>query len=337
MYEKAKKFHIQGKKVSLADDLREKLDRLEEMLPAVKRMDSGQVLALLHKLDEVETTLNNIDPNDLPGERSRFESIQGRFRKQSGRLLRNLGGAEVLRQHRVSGIVESERWWWHLDRIVAKNRRQTLKRAGMVAGVIAVIIGALVVLFNTILKPSPEAVARLEAENRAYGAIELGDYEEALLAIDEGLVKVPGDVSLLVVRGALLQSLNRNDEAEVVFEKVQEELGPIDYHLALAQVYLRVGQFEQSEEEAKTALEIERESARGWMALGQAQELQGKYLEALDSFEVASQLAYENNENELYVMARISLARLTEAMPAMSLEQPTIEPQPGEGTLESAE
>jgi tetratricopeptide (TPR) repeat protein len=112
-----------------------------------------------------------------------------------------------------------------------------------------------------------------------------------------------------------------------VFSLVQELFNdPVEYHLARGQVYLRTGQVEQAENEAMAALELNNEFARSWMILGQSLEMQGRTGEAMEAYETSGEIAFENEENEIYVMARLALAHLTETLPAMPLQEDTVEP-----------
>jgi len=329
--DKSKKLDfVQEKKLGPADDLREALSHLEDVLPVIKLMDSVQALKLLNDLDHITATIEKLDPdgNALIAEWSRFKSVQGRLKKNTQKLLKLVGGEEMLAQRRPQPVPPVDHWWWYLDEIVAEQRQRNLKRAGIFSVIVLLIIGAVLVLFNTILKPSPEVVARLNAETDAYTAIEQeGDFDKALAALDEGLGAVPNDPSLLMIKGVVLQLLERNAEAEDVFSSVQEILNnPIEYYLARAQVYLRVGQFEQAERDARAALALNDEFARGWMVLGQSLEMQEKYVDAMAAYETTSEIALENEENELYVMSRMALARLTESLPARSFGEGTVEP-----------
>jgi len=329
--DKSKKLDfVQDKKLGPVDDLREELRRLEEVPPVIKSMDSAQALKLLNDLDHVTATFEKLDPagEALTAEWSRFESVQGRLKQDGRKLLKLIGGEEILAKYRPQPGPPADHWWWYLDEMAAEQRQRNLKRIGILGIIALVIIGGIAVLFNTVLKPSPEAIARLDAETGAYAAIEQeGDFDKALAAIDEGLLTVPNDPSLLVIKGVVLQMLERNAEAEDVFSLVQEIINdPVEYYLTRAQVYLRVGQFEQAERDARSALALNEKFAQSWMILGQSLEMQEKYVDAMAAYETTSEIALDDGENELYVMSRVALARLTEALPATSFGEGTVEP-----------
>ena len=324
---------VQGKKLSPADDLREELSRLEDVLPGIKALDSAQVVKLLHELDHVVATFEKLDPagDALTAEWSRFQAVQGRLKQDASKLLKLLGGTESLARQRPEPAPPADHWWWYLDKMVAQKRQYNLKRISTLIVIVLVIVGGIVILLNTVFKPSPEAVARLNAEGNAYAAVEQeGDFAKALAAIDEGLAVAPNDPSMLAIKGVVLQLLGREAEAEDVFAQVKKNLNdPIAYHLTLAQVYLRLGQPEQTERETRAALALNDEFARSWLLLGQSLEMQGKYIEAIDAYETTGEIASQNDENEIYVMSRMALAHLSEALPALPMEgttEPTVEP-----------
>jgi tetratricopeptide (TPR) repeat protein len=319
---------LQEKKLSPVDELREILSSLEESHVKIQSMDSTQVLTLLRDLDHVDADLKAFEANglDLRPERSRFEMIQGRLRKRANPLLKAVGGQSVLREQRPTPAPPPEQWWWYIDEIIAAQRQRLLRRLGIGLVVLLLVIGGIILVFNTILAPSPEVVARLEAENEAYSAIEQGDYQEALAFVDEGLTQVPGDPSLLIIKGVLQQTLGEEEKAEQTFAQVQEALDdPKEFYLARGQLYLRLNQAEQAESDINAALELDEDFARTWLLLGQVLEIKGKTLEASQAYEKAGQLAFDQGENEIYVISRMALARLSQAPP----------PLPGEATVES--
>jgi Tfp pilus assembly protein PilF len=181
-----------------------------------------------------------------------------------------------------------------------------------------------VLAFKTILAPSPEAVARLEAVNLAFAAIDEGNYRGALVSVEEGLDKVPGDPELLIFKGILHQILGEEEKAEQSFVQTQENLdNSINFYLVRSQLYLRLNQPEQAERDVQTVLELDENVAKAWLFLGQAFEVQGKRVEAMQAYETAGELAFEQGENEVYVLARVALGQLSQVPDMRGGETPT--------------
>lgn len=327
--------YLQDKKLSPADELRTKLSELERVHLKISTMDAVQALALLHDLDWVKETLSQFEAAgvDLRSEEGRFQAVQGRIKNKIVPLLRAIGGAAALSQRRPAPPWPSEQWWWYIDEMVAAHQRRLLRRVGIGLLIVLLIGGGIILALNTVLAPSPEAVARMEAENGAYKAVDQADYQGALSAVNAGLAKVPGDVGLLIFKGVLQQDLGQKEQAAQSFEQAQKILNnPREFFLARGQIYVRLNQAQAVEQDARSALALDDKFARSWLMLGQALEMEGKIAEALDAYDTASNLALESGENEIYVMARVATARLTQMAPAM-LGTPTItEPTTTPGT-----
>ena len=181
----------------------------------------------------------------------------------------------------------------------------------IVAVIVLVIVGAVFLAFNTILAPPPEVMARIDAENNAFLAIDEGDLQAALEAVEAGLTKVPGEPRLTLFKGVLQEDLGREVAAAATFGQAEAAFGdPVGYFLARAQLRLRVDQPELAEQDVRAALDIEEDLPGGWLILGQTLELQGRAFEAIQAYQRAGDLALDQGENEVVVLSRLALARL---------------------------
>jgi tetratricopeptide (TPR) repeat protein len=312
--------YLQKKWLGPADELRERLSQLEEADAAIKLMDSTQALNLLQNLDWIAQRFEELEAGgmDLRPERGRFQTVKGQIEKKPSVLLRAIGGPTALVQHRSAPAPPRENSWWYLDEIAEVQQKKTLRRYGIILAVIVVIIGALVLLFNTVLKPSPEAIARLNAQNDANFAIDEGDFELALTILEDGLNKVPEDPSLLILKGVVQQELGDEAAAAEIFAQVQEMLDdPTALYLMRARLYLRMNQPEKATQEIEVALDLDEENAMAWLLLGQALVVQGHYYDALQSYEIASDIAFETDENEVYVLSKMALGQLRQSPPPL--------------------
>jgi len=311
--------YLQQKKLNPADELREILISLEERVVKVKGISSTQALLVLRDLDQFYTLFDQLTAAglDLQAEEGRFNALQGRVRQAVGPLLKALGGAAALAEHRPTPAPSRERWWWYLHERVAAQRQRRIRQLTIVAVILVGVIGGLVVLFNTVLAPSPEAVARLEAENASYAAMEAGDFQAALAAIEAGLAQVPDDPNMLLLKGVLEAAAGQEAEAERIFAQVESSFGnPINYYLQRSQLELRINRPDKAEANARQALTLDENSATAWLLLGQALETQGRGFEAVRAYEMAGDLAFESGNSQIVVLARLALARLgAEAIP----------------------
>lgn len=305
--------YLQQKKLNPADELREFLNSLAERQLKIKAMTAAEALSWLQDMDHVDILFEQLKATglDLRPEQGRFQSIQTRLEKQAGPLLRSLGGSAALNAQRPRPAPPPEKWWWYLDQRVTARQQQLVRRLVITLIIVLASLGGIVLLFQTILAPSPETVARLETENAAYLAIDAGDYPQALAVLEQGLVKVPQDPSLLLLKGVVQAALADKAGAAQSFDQAKLGLeNPFDFYLSRSQLELRVGQPAIAEADARAALEIDQNSSRAWLLLGQALEFQQKNFEAISAYEKAGNLALANGEHEVVVLARLALGRI---------------------------
>lgn len=268
---------------------------------------------LLQDLDQVHSLFDRLEAtglNLLP-EQGRFKSVQSRLKTRVNLLLRALGGAAALDQYRPVPEPSRERWWWYIHEMVAVQQRRLIHQISVGLVIILLLVGGVVLAFNTVLAPSPETLARVEAENEAFAAVEQGNYREALSSVDKGLAKIPGNPHLLMLQGALYEILGEENQAEKNFAQARSILNdPLAFYLTGGQLQLRLNQPQRAESDARAALELDENVAMAWLLLGQALEFQGRKVEAIPAYEKASRLAVDSGDNEIVVLARLALARL---------------------------
>lgn len=303
--------YLQQKKLNPADELREILASLEERQPLLTFFNVEQARSFLLDLDRLDALFYELELAglDLLPEQGRFQSLQSRLQKKATLLLRLLGGPAALSVLRPAPAPPTEKWWWCLDQLAAAQRQRLRRQIGLMVGVVALFIGGLVILFQTVLAPSPEILIRLEAENTAYEAIDSRQYRAALASVEQGLAKVPGDPELLILKGVLQEVLG--EDAAVTFDQARALLNDsLDFYLTRSQLQLRVDQPVKAEADARAALELDQNSAKTWFLLGQTLEAQDKLAEAVPAYQKASELAVDSGDGEIVVMARLALGRL---------------------------
>ncbi|MCB9100920.1 MAG: tetratricopeptide repeat protein [Anaerolineales bacterium] len=308
--------YLQQKKLTPTDELRDLLKQLEDGQPQLKQINPTQALITLRNLDQAYQLFSQLETTgaDLAAERGRFNSIQAHLKKRVGLFLKGLGGASTLEEFRAKPAPPRERWWWFIDELVAAQQRLVLKRLVVTAVIAISLLAGLIIAFKTVWAPSPEAVARLEGEDNAFAAFDEGNYVDSIAAVDHALTIVPDDPGLLVIRGVALEALGRADEAQQNFDKAQTLFeSPINFHIGRGQIYLRTSQFEKTEAEARSVLALDETNATAWLLLGQSLELQDKRTEAITAYQQASELAVASGNNEVVVLARLALGRMSSA------------------------
>jgi tetratricopeptide (TPR) repeat protein len=315
--------YVQQKKLNPADELRELIDTVEERRPALNTMNSAQALDLLQTLDQAYLLFHQLETaglNLLP-EQGRFEAIQNSFKNKANTILNALGGPAVLAKHRPQPVPERERWWWYIHEMVAARNQRLLKQVVMGVILVGLILGGILLAFETVLAPSPETVARLDAENDGMARFEEGNYQEALAAVEKGLAVVPDDANLLIFKGILEEFLGQEAEATQAFQAAQESLtdDPTAFYLGRGQLYLRVGELEKAKADVQQALAINEKSSLAWLMLGQVLESQNDKFESMSAYERASELALADNNFQVVVLARLGLGRMGMVPPPLEV------------------
>ena len=304
---------LQQKKLSRADELREQLSSLEDRKTTLNKMTSTGALFLLRDLDQTYALFKQLEPDslDLTPEIHRFDVIQNYYKSKAIRIQRVLGGAEAISRHRPVPEPERARWWWYLPEIVKEQQQRALRRTLISFIIFLLVVGGIAFAFETFLAPSPEAVARLEAENNSFAAFEEGDLNKVIAEIETGLAVAPNDPGLLIIKGVAQEQLDNDQEAAQSFEQARANLpDPSLFYLNRSQVYFRINQLTKVEEDARTALELNKNLSLAWLLLGQTLEAQGRRFEAVSAYQEAGNVALETGNNEVVVLARLALSRM---------------------------
>ncbi|MDM8530811.1 hypothetical protein QUF63_06540 [Anaerolineales bacterium HSG25] len=307
--------HLQTKKLSRADELRELLSSLESRAPRLKNLTETKMLILLRDLDRVHKLFEALQSTglDLTAEASRFNSLQLRLQRSTVTIVKQLGGAQVMRDHRPKSADEVDQWWWYIDSAIVDRQKRIVMNIAMVLGIFFAVVIGFYVAFQTVLAPEPSVVARLEVENAVYQTLLYSEYEKALAQVDEGLQNdlLTDDPTLLLLKGTIHDSLNQPEQAEESFNRVKTVINdPVTFYIARAQLYLRNANVDKAEEDIRQVIKLDERKSSAWLMLGQIFETQGKRFDAIRTYEHAGNLATENGDNEVVVMARMALAQM---------------------------
>jgi tetratricopeptide (TPR) repeat protein len=305
--------YLQQKKFNTADELRDRLTRLEGKLAKIKQIDQSEASAVLSDMDRASQIIDNLTASgvNLAPEVGRFGSIERRLRKNAKPFLKVIGGPAILQQNLPTPPPSATHWWWQIDQIVAAHRRQRQRRMMLTAAVVLLVIAGITIAMQTVFAPDPAVIARVNAENQAFTALSAGDSQAALAAIETGLVDVPGEANLLLFKAVLLDVLgDETTSAEVAEQAMVALADPVTFHLSRARLELQLNRPQKAEEQSRLALELDETSAIGWFVLGQTREAQNDRVGAVNAYEKAAALAENNDDSELVVMIRMSMARL---------------------------
>jgi tetratricopeptide (TPR) repeat protein len=300
---------VDSRATSPANDLRDALDRAEDLVVQPNAANIEEVLILLDRISDlfVEVEAAGVD---LRPEWSRWESIRSRVAARPGLFASaaaGAGGMAKLRQKHPP----AEHFWWHVDRAVAERRRQALKRMTTVLGSIIAVVLLVYWVLETFFPPSPETLLLLETEQNIDEAILAEDWEQARQIVEHARDELPNEPELWVwdmVLSEQLGDMGRAAESMTRAQKLLEER-PLAFWITAGNLYLRVGNLDGAERAANRAVEIDPDEAQAYFLLANAAELRGDYQTAIAMFDKTFQLA-ENDNPQLAVISRVRMGTL---------------------------
>ncbi len=296
-----------------AEELRETLSQLESALGKLaysSREDVARIPSLLDRAYDLLEQLLRAGA-EVEAEQVRFETASRQLRSKGPLFLRKIGGAAALQAARSTPPPDEHRWWWYIDREVAGQRWQQLRRAGWMLLAAVVIFALLSALYVRLLAPDPKLVQMLTYQRQAEQLALSGDYEAALEAINLALGLVPDDAESLVLKGALEVILGQMDEADAAFAAAEQLYGDRETFLATrGQTYIYLSELELAMADAQALLDLNPKSAYGYYLEGQVHQSRREFRAAQDSYELASTLAHQSGDAELEALIRVHLADL---------------------------
>lgn len=308
------------------------LDRLEVPAGKIGLVDAAQALELIKDLDAVYDRIQEMEPG-LKSRRlaqTQFDGIVARLHAEAAQFLRDLGGAEVLRQERERRNPPEERTWWYIDVHLANKRKAMLKRGLVIGGITLAVLAALLVIYNTFLAPDPTVAAIYAHENAARDRLLEGEWQAAAEEVDQALAIDPQEPSILVLKGVIQDALGEPEAAAETYALAEQILGSRENLLILrGQAYMYASMTEKSLADAEEAIKINPNSAQGYLMRGQAHEMLGDFEAAADDYDLAFAAAEKTGQTELAAIARTRLAMLIQSMGGQLLPSelaPTAEP-----------
>jgi len=296
------------------------LDQIESRLGKMAAGMTADGLPILIELDEVQRRITNYNgnPDSIKAEITQFEYVQTTLRANLGKLLRQVGGAEALRAMREQRKPTADQWWWYLDELITQQRRSTLRRTGITAaGVLAAAV-LLIILYQAFLAPDAETVARFQHQSAAETALMEGDIETALTEINQALQYDPENLELLMMQAIGQQLTGQDEAASASYARLETLFGSQEeFLLQRALNYNQFGRADLALADAKTVIAANPQSALGHYYAGLACESLRLYIEALDYYDIAYELAIEQDLGALAATVRMNTGMLMQALPGL--------------------
>lgn len=318
-------FYVDPGQLTPLDAWRAQLSRLGNLVGQLGYGLGDTALEIPPLLDQIVERLEQLHAEgiSLPGEEAQLETAQAELRRKLNVLLREAGGASKWEQARRARQPAPDLWWWFPDRIVADERKAAMRRALQGMALVAVVLGVVYGVYVKFLAPDPAFSSGYMHEKRAQTQAQRGNLTGALAEIEQAIAVWPGNPEWLVLKGVLQQALGQTAAAEVTFAAAQPLFNsPSAFLLARAQNWMAINSLAAALADAQAAVALEPDSALGNLILAQAYEQAGKYREALDAYQLASDLADVQQQPQIAVMARTNIGMLSQRLMFPPTRQP---------------
>jgi tetratricopeptide (TPR) repeat protein len=299
--------------VTTPDDLRAGIRQAELFVANIRAHTSAEdLIGFLRRLDELTNQYEELDQKgvDLRAEATRLETVHRTLEEKDRIVVRALG-PRGLYLAREKLHPPPDRPWWYLDQRVAQRSARKLKRLAWALSIGAIVLALLAALYVRFLRPDEATRQRLEYVFSGESSIQSGEYAAALEAYQRALEVAPDDPEINLMIGVLYEALGQLEKAHVPYQRAEELYGSRVTLLSMrAQQYNTLGWYERAETDALEAIELDEQYAIAYCSLGSAYDGQGLVPSAIGAFQACADLAREQGQNELYVIATTRLAYL---------------------------
>lgn len=325
-------YSVREERQSLANSLREDLAQAERVIVQVRR---DNVAPFLQLLDRIEDRFGQLEASgvDLRPEYTRWTSLHSKLQREAGRVVRaaNLaGGLEKLRQNNAP----ARGAWWHLDTVVAANRRHLIRRWSISVGTIAILLVIIWALLTYVFPPDPNIVIVSEATSSLQQLAFEARWQEALAVIDEAKAQLTeADVELLIWEAVIAEKVGQTSRAQEALSAAKARIAAGQqsaYWWTLGSIRLSVGDVEEARAAGDEALALDPNDPQGYFLLASVAELEGDTITAIDLLEKTFELAADGNP-QLAVIARVRMGNLLQS-PAGAPFSDTSTPGENEGS-----
>jgi tetratricopeptide (TPR) repeat protein len=303
------------------EKLRADLDRLEKLVGSLRYLEAKELKIIPMLFDQVTEGIRLAEQSglSLKGERSQLETSEVKFEKQAANYIRILGGREAVLELRNMHQPGAERWWWYPDRLLSEGRKAQGKKGLIWLGLTAIILIVLTLFYQRFLEPDEATKASLRYGFNAENLAAQGKYQAAFEQVELAIAARPGQADLYMLKGVLASILGEEEIADEAFQLAEAGTpNRVIFLISRASEYLRFAQTGLAVEDAQAALALDPEQASAYLIMGQAYETSGDFQNALANYRQADQLATQQNDAQVQVIARMSIGHLYDRLPALA-------------------
>ena len=211
---------IQTQTDNPANRLREALDKAERQIVKLDGDNIEKFLVLLDTIEQMFEDFADVEI-DLRPEEVRWQSLLNRMSSRPGPIVAaasKAGGIGKLRTKHPP----AESFWWHLDQVVAQNRRSMVQRVGLTLGSIVAVVLLAYWILNTFFPPNPDTLLLVDTTGRIEQLVMEQRWAEALDFAEKTLLELPDEVELWAWKAVLLERLGDVDDAQKALDEALE-------------------------------------------------------------------------------------------------------------------
>jgi tetratricopeptide (TPR) repeat protein len=314
------------------EELHNSLRQAEATMTRLTEANAEQALDLITNLDRAKALIEQLIEQGArypAAEIQRTEIIESFLRRKMSKVADTLKRAGVsLEAVAAERAAVPDGWWWHINDLQRQQQQAGVRKLATTAGIILLAVAVIAILMNTVFKPDPLATTRLDASESAERIYEeTGDAEAAIEPINEGLAKIDeilqdreeqdetAKIELWVLRGVLMETLGRDDEAAADFAQA-EDVDPWTMYANRLQYYLMLtGDTDKAIADGTAMIELRPEHPVGYMLLGDAYWTAGDTIMANTMYSQCEEYAMgDESYSEIFVLVRQRQADLSQQM-----------------------
>lgn len=276
------------------------------------------VLDLLHMRDQLDEQVAGLEAEgmDLRPERTRIETIDNILMRKAAEIDREIGGLAIARREENP---PQEHWWWYVDLHLAESRRRSLIKTGIIAVIVVVVLLAGNYLMDRYFGLSPTEKQARSYETAGEQYLRNNEVDRAIPEYEKAVAVMPDLAEAQLTLGILYEINGEAGKSAKAFAAAEATYPKrTDYLVAVASAYHAVGKLDKAMATIEEAIALEPQSAQAIFIRGGIEEDMGKYAEALADYENASNLAQEQGQDALYVLAKTRMGMLLQRGPAVS-------------------
>ncbi|MBN1582224.1 MAG: hypothetical protein JXA89_16080 [Anaerolineae bacterium] len=277
------------------------------------KSSANQILGLFALLDRIVSAHEAMSQKgiDLRPETTRIETLYGILNDKGRTINRVLNKLEGLAVLRTKHNPPPNHWWWYLDQHVDRQKKDQKKRRVRNLGIVAFVLAAAAVIYMAFLRPDATTRKKVALILVAEADLQNKDYVSALASYQQAQILAPDDAEINLMIGIMYQALNRPRDAKNQFAETAKlyENEPT-FVSVRSQKYSSLGWYNKALSDALRAIALDQRFASGYCALATAYEGQGHYANAISALQVCADLAFEQGQDELYVVAKTHLGYL---------------------------